>query len=170
MKKKADPSRFYIKKEDLEKVVLEYQGKVREAEKEGKPLPSQPNAFGLYIMDLCKGVSENHSFVRYSWKDMMVDDAVEACCKAIMNYDPTKVTKTNNIFNYFTMIAWRAFQNRINLERKQNYIKHKNFREMHTIDAIKGNLIIDSSANEYTDRVISEYEEKYINKKKNKKS
>lgn len=168
-KKPTDPNKFYIQKEDLERVVLEYQATVEGCRKIGKPIPNQPNVFGEYIFDLCNGLSNHPKFIRYTnnWKDMMVDDAIEVCCKAILKYDPTKITKTNNIFNYFTMIAYHAFQGRINIEKKQNYIKHKNYRERHTIDEIEGNFTRDASDNEYTDKVISEFEE-FLRKKKEK--
>src|SRR5437764_781068 len=119
MKKKVN----YIKKEELLKVVLDYQVLVKQTTLEGKSIPSQPNLFGKFILDLCNRLSTRYNFNGYSYKDMMVDDAILTCCKAITKFDPTK---TDNIFNYFTTIAWRAFQLRIIEERKQTAIKHKN--------------------------------------------
>jgi hypothetical protein len=168
-KKPSDPNKFYIQKEDLEKVVLEYQERARFCRENGQIIPNQPNVFGMYIFDLCNGLSNHPKFIRYTnnWKEAMVDDAIEVCCRAITKFDPAKITKTNNIFNYFTMIAYHAFQNRINIEKKQNYIKHKNYRELHTIDEVTGNFSRDSTDNEYTDKVITEFEE-YLRKKKEK--
>lgn len=96
----------------------------------------------------------------------MVGDAIEHCCKAVLkfNYEKMKASKTNNIFNYFTMVAWRAFQFRIIEERKQNAIKHKHYQHTYRINELQGEQIADASNNEYSNKVIEEYEEKHLNK------
>lgn len=53
----------------------------------------------------------------------MVCDGIENCVAAIDNFNPEK---SNNAFGYFTQIAYNAFLRRIDKERKQQYVKHKN--------------------------------------------
>ena len=54
----------------------------------------------------------------------MIPDAMCDCVTAVNNFDPDK---TNNPFVYFTEVAWNAFIRRIDKEKKQNAIKHKNY-------------------------------------------
>lgn len=162
IRKPNDPSRHYIKKEDLLRVVLEYQDKVRHAEANALPIPAQPDLFGRYILLLCQNLGTRYNFSRYSYIDMMIDDGIEHCIKAIMKFDKTK---TDNIVNYFTTVAWRAFQQRIIEERKQNAIKHRHYQHTFRINELNGGeMITDASNNEYSNRVIEEYEAKHLNK------
>lgn len=162
IRKPHDPSKHYIKKEDLLKAVMEYQAKVHQCAAEAKPLPQQPDIIGRYVMMLCQQLGTRYNFSRYSYIDMMIDDGIEHCIKAITKFNPTK---TDNIFNYFTTVAWRAFQQRIIEERKQNAIKHRHYQHTFRINELNGGeMITDASNNEYSNRVIEEYEQKHLNK------
>jgi DNA-directed RNA polymerase specialized sigma24 family protein len=52
----------------------------------------------------------------------MISDAIEKMVRYIHNFDPTK---SENAFAYFTQFAYNAFIQRINFEKKQQYIKAK---------------------------------------------
>lgn len=92
---------------------------------DGGAVPRPNNYIGRCIMKICNGLSLDWHFREYSqhWKEDMVCDAVENCCAAIDNFNPEK---SNNAFGYFTQIAYNAFLRRIDKERKQQYVKHKN--------------------------------------------
>jgi len=70
-------------------------------------------------------LSHKSNFIRYTYREEMVMDAVENCLKAIHNYDLSTATRTGrpNAFAYFTQIAWYAFLRRIAKEKKQQDIK-----------------------------------------------
>ena len=76
-------------------------------------------------------MSHKANFVRYTYREEMVMDAVENCLKAIENYNIDKATRTGkpNAFAYFTQIAWYAFLRRIEKEKKQQDIKMKYLSE-----------------------------------------
>lgn len=163
MRKTTKKPLHYIKKEDLLNSVMTYQAKYKQALADGKPIPLQPNDFGKYILALCYGLSTRYNFNQYTFKDMMVEEAIENSCKAILKFDPTK---TDNIFNYFTTIAWRAFQARILKEREEHAIKHKYYQHTYRIAELAGNQsLIDFSNNEHSNRIIDEYEKAKNNKK-----
>jgi DNA-directed RNA polymerase specialized sigma24 family protein len=97
----------------------------------------------------------------------MISDGIIDCIAAVDNFNPDR---TNNPFAYFTQIAWNAFIRRIHKEKKQTYIKHKNFENAFLMN----NLWTDAEnihlkANEYSDEVVRSYENKLTNIKKNSK-
>jgi HD superfamily phosphohydrolase len=57
----------------------------------------------------------------------MVGDAIENCIKAFDNFNPELY---NNPFAYFTQIASFAFLRRIEMEKKQQYVKFKMLEEL----------------------------------------
>jgi len=96
-----------------------------------------------------------------TFRDEMVDDAVENVIYAVPFFDPAK---SNNPFGYFTLVAWRAFIRRIQAEQKQNYIKHKNF-EKNFIES--GGTT--GTPNEYSREVIEKFERRLAEQKKKSK-
>jgi len=82
------------------------------------------NYIGQAILLICNNLSRKPNFSGYSFKNEMVSDAICDCVTAVNNFDPDK---TNNPFAYFTQVAWNAFIRRIDKEKKQNAIKHKNY-------------------------------------------
>jgi DNA-directed RNA polymerase specialized sigma24 family protein len=104
----------------------------------------------------------------YSYKDEMIADAIENCVSAAHSFDPEK---SNNPFAYFTQIAWNAFIRRISKEKKQAYIKHKNFEQTNLLDdLLEENYIAGTKTHtEYSDIIIKNFEEKLVKtQKKNK--
>ena len=79
------------------------------------------------FLKIAEGLSHKSNFIRYTYREEMVMDAVENCLKAIKNYDIETATRTGtpNAFAYFTQIAWYAFLRRIDKEKKQQDIKLK---------------------------------------------
>lgn len=153
----------YINNDDLVKAILDWQFKCRDADQIGKEWPRQSDYIGRCIMQICNGLASRYNFANYSYRDEFVDDGIEACVNAIKSFN---IEKTNKAFVYLTMVAFRAFQRRIIFERKQNAVKHKNFQHNFTLAALDGRLV-DSGMqpNEYSNRVIDEYETKHMQPK-----
>jgi hypothetical protein len=100
---------------------------VQKAKKSDKKLPIVPDYIASCFLKICEGLSHKANFVRYTYREEMVMDAVENCLKAIENYNIEAATRTGkpNAFAYFTQISWFAFLRRIEKEKKQQDIKLK---------------------------------------------
>jgi hypothetical protein len=120
------------------------------------------NYIGFCIMQICKNLSMKRNVIGYSYRDEMVDDGIENCVYAVPHFNPEK---SNYPFSYFTMVAWRAFIRRIQMEKKQNYIKHKNFSNRFSLEGAASG----GTPNEFSHQVIDDFERKLTeNKKKSK--
>lgn len=71
---------------------------------------------GQCILDICYNLANKYNFIGYTFKEEMIEDAVENCVKAVINFKPE--IPTNNAFGYFTLIAYRAFLRRIKKEAR----------------------------------------------------
>lgn len=125
MKPKDKP--HYVNNKDFSLAVVEYVKLVKEAQGNGQEIPKVPNYVALSFLKIAEGLSHKGNFIRYTYRDEMVMDAVENCLKAINNYDIDAATRTGmpNAFAYFTQICWYAFLRRIAKEKKQQDIKLK---------------------------------------------
>ena len=90
-------------------------------------IPVVPDYVAQCFLRIAEGLSHKANFVRYTYREEMVMDAVENCLKAIENYDIEAATRSGkpNAFAYFTQISWYAFLRRIQKEKKQQDIKLK---------------------------------------------
>ena len=94
----------------------------------------------------------------------MISDGVIDCIAAVDNFNPER---TNNPFAYFTQIAWHAFLRRIAKEKKQTYIKHKNFENSFLMNELwEGESNMQMISNEYSAEVVKSYEDKLTKTKK----
>ena len=129
MKPKEKP--HYVSNRDFSNAVVEYCTTVKKAKEEGKPHPVVTNYIATCFLKIAEGLSHKANFVRYTYREEMVMDAVENCLKAIENYDIEAATRSGkpNAFAYFTQISWFAFLRRIQKEKKQQDIKMKYIAE-----------------------------------------
>ena len=115
----------YVNNRDFSNAVVEYVTEANEAIGADKDVPVVPNYIAECFLKICEGLSRKSNFVRYSYREEMVMDAVENCLKAIKNYNVENATRSGkpNAFGYFTQIAWFAFIRRIQKEKKQQDTK-----------------------------------------------
>ena len=125
MKPKQKP--HYVNNKQFSQSVVDYVKTVKAAEAEGKDLPVVPDYIAQCFLKIAQGLSHKANFIRYTYREEMVMDAVENCLKAIENYSIEAATRTGkpNAFAYFTQITWYAFLRRIAKEKKQQDIKFK---------------------------------------------
>ena len=125
MKPKQKP--HYVNNKEFSLSVVDYVKLVNEAQAKGKPLPIVPDYIATCFLKIAQGLSHKANFIRYTYREEMVMDAVENCLKAVENYDIAAATRTGkpNAFAYFTQITWYAFLRRIAKEKKQQDIKLK---------------------------------------------
>src|SRR5210317_872062 len=134
----------YVNNADFSNAVVEYVQSANEAKASNQTVPIVPNYIAECFLRISEGLSHKSNFIRYTYREEMVMDAVENCLKAIHNYDLSTATRTGkpNAFAYFTQISWYAFLRRIAKEKKQQDVKLKyleksgieNFVDLDTAD------------------------------------
>ena len=127
MPRRNKKSEHYVNNADFSQAVVTYVRTVNEAKQARKTLPVVPDYIAQCFLSIAEGLSHKSNFIRYTYREEMVMDAVENCLKAIENYDIEAATRTGkpNAFAYFTQITWYAFLRRIAKEKKQQDIKLK---------------------------------------------
>lgn len=130
----------YVNNADFSKAVVEYVKETNEYKKNGEEPPKIPDYIAQCFLRIAEGLSHKHNFIRYTYREEMVMDAVENCLKAIENYNIETATRTGkpNAFAYFTQITWFAFLRRISKEKKQQDIKLKYLLKSSVEDFIDG--------------------------------
>ena len=117
----------YVNNQEFSAAVVDYVGTVKEAKDAGKPIPVVTDYVATCFLRIAENLSHKSNFIRYTYREEMVMDAVENCLKAIGNYNLEAATRSGkpNAFAYFTQITWYAFLRRIAKEKKQQDIKLK---------------------------------------------
>ena len=115
----------YVNNADFSQAVVDYVTLVEEAKESKKAIPKVPDYVAKCFLRIAEGLSHKANFIRYTYREEMVMDAVENCLKAISNYNLEAATRTGkpNAFAYFTQISWFAFLRRIAKEKKQQDVK-----------------------------------------------
>ena len=127
MAKTRRQSIHYVNNAEFSQAVVEYVRTVDTAKADKTTIPKVPDYIAQCFLRIAEGLSHKANFIRYTYREEMVMDAVENCLKAIHNYDIDAATRTGkpNAFSYFTQITWYAFLRRIAREKKQQDIKMK---------------------------------------------
>ena len=117
----------YVNNATFSQAVVDYVSHVEKCKKEKESVPKVPDYIAQCFLRIAEGLSHKANFIRYTYREEMVMDAVENCLKAISNYNLEAATRTGkpNAFAYFTQITWFAFLRRITKEKKQQDIKLK---------------------------------------------
>ena len=125
VKKRRSRGEDYVNNKEFSQALFEHVSGVKEDIAEGKEPRPLSNYIGECFLKICYGLSKSPNFVKYTYRDDMVMDAVENCIKAANNYNFDAPTRTGsaNAFSYFTQISYFAFLRRIAKEKKQVAIK-----------------------------------------------
>ena len=117
----------YVNNKEFSWAVVDYCKTIADAKIKEEKLPVVTDYIAKCFLRISEGLSHKSNFVRYTYREEMVMDAVENCLKAIENYNIEAATRTGkpNAFAYFTQISWYAFLRRIAKEKKQQDIKMK---------------------------------------------
>lgn len=88
------------------------------------PLRYHPDGdyIGACILKICSNLSCSANFIGYSYRDEMIDDAVETCIKYIRAFDPDK---SHYAFTYFSKTAYYAFIRRLKREKQHAILKYR---------------------------------------------
>jgi hypothetical protein len=125
MVKEKRASIHYVNNKEFSLAVVEYCKHIAEAKENKQPIPIVPNYIASCFLKIAEGLSHKSNFIRYTYREEMVMDAVENCLRAIENYNIDAATRTGlpNAFAYFTQISWYAFLRRIAKEKKHQEIR-----------------------------------------------
>lgn len=153
MKPKEKP--HYVNNRQFSESVVEYCTRLKEAREKETSLPIVTNYIAECFLKIAEGLSHKSNFVRYTYREEMVMDAVENCLKAIENYDIDAATRSGNpnAFAYFTQISWYAFLRRIQKEKKQQDIKLKYIFEADVSQFLEENLEGDYDSQPFVDQL-----------------
>jgi DNA-directed RNA polymerase specialized sigma24 family protein len=164
---KPKTKKHYVNNKDLYLAMVAWKEKVELAKPDGRRQPIIPDYVGTCFMLICNKLSTKPNFMNYSYRDEMVADAIENCVSAAHSFDPAKST---NPFAYFTQIAWNAMLRRIAKEKKQSYVKHKNFEHINMFGELSAEVNHGQKLhNEYSEDLIRNFEEKLLKNSKKAK-
>ena len=146
----------YVNNKEFSLAVVDYCKNLQEAkENNAENLPLVPNYIASCFLKIAEGLSHKSNFIRYTYREEMVMDAVENCLKAIENYNLETATRTGkpNAFAYFTQITWYAFLRRIAKEKKQQDIKLKYLTSsaLETFVEVEGDTLANTVAQQFVD-------------------
>lgn len=155
MAREKRQSIHYVNNAEFSASVVAYVKIVQEAKTAKEPLPIVTDYIAQCFLKIAEGLSHKSNFIRYTYREEMVMDAVENCLKAIENYNIEAATRTGkpNAFAYFTQISWYAFLRRIAKEKKQQDIKFKFIASSGVEDfmTLDGNASTQSVAGHFVD-------------------
>ena len=139
MSAKAKAKPHYVNNRDFSEAVMDYAISVRKANQKNQTIPTVTDYIAKCFIRIAEGLSHRPNFVRYTYREEMVMDAVENCLRAINNYNIETATRTGkpNAFSYFTQICYFAFIRRITKEKKQQDIKFKFIEKMGIDDFVQ---------------------------------
>ena len=147
----------YVNNKEFSQAVVDYVERVNEAEAAGEEVPIVPDYIAECFLKIAEGLSHKPNFIRYTYREEMVMDAVENCLKAIMNYNIDAATRTGtpNAFAYFTQISYYAFLRRLAKEKRQHDIRFKYMEDAGADQFLEetGDVTIDSSNRAFVDEL-----------------
>lgn len=145
---KAKQRPHYVNNKEFSLAVVDYVKSADAAKKAGGDQPTVPNYIASCFLKIAEGLSHRPNFIRYTYREEMVMDAVENCLRAIHNYNIETATRTGNpnAFAYFTQISYYAFIRRITKEKKQADIKTRFIEKMGIEDFIEMGMDQDGAA------------------------
>lgn len=124
----APKERHFVNNAAFYEALVKRRAEVEANEVAGLPKPQISDFIGECILSIATRLATKHQFSGYSYKNEMINDAVEHCCRYIDSFD---TDKTKNPFSYYTQACYYAFLGRIKSEQKDLYVKCKS-----TIDAV----------------------------------
>jgi hypothetical protein len=150
--------RNYINNRSLYEAMVEYKDKLNIAIETGEAKPKVTKYIGESILLINNNLAKKPNFSGYTYKQEMISDGITDCLAAVDNFKPER---SNNPFGYFTQIAKNAFIRRIHKEKKQTYIKHKNYElSMLTATSSQRYQIQQVKLHEASEEIINSFEEK----------
>lgn len=150
----AKKSVHYVNNAHLYEAMVEYRAKCWEAEDAGDPKPQIPEYIGECLLKIAQRLATKPNFINYTYKEEMISDGIENCVNYLNNFNPDK---SKNPFAYFTQIIYYAFLRRIQKEKKQLYIKHKQLENAMIMDELS-----DGEGGQWTPNLNTDYMNDFV--------
>lgn len=107
--------------------------------------PEPPLVLVKGIIQISENLGTKSNFNGYSYIDEMVSAAIEKCFVAL-KCRKFNVERSDNPFAYFTTIAFNEFRKVLNIEKKETYIKHKEYQDfIHTMSLMGVSVDLDNN-------------------------
>jgi hypothetical protein len=156
--------RNYINNREMFDVICQWQDDCRVAEADGNERPQMPNYLAECFMQIANRYATKPNFAYYPFREEMVSDSILTCVKYCKNFNREK---SNNPFAYFTQFVKNTFLQRINAEKKNLYLKYKNYQELQLSEQLNGDEgLAAPDLNEISHEFIRGFEEKMLSEKK----
>lgn len=126
--RKTKVKQNYIDNTKFLEEIKVHKAKSKAAKEAGKEPPRINDYLGECLLKIAQRMSYRPEFIRYSFVEDMVLDAIENMLTYFDNFDPDHVGTRSGIvtpFGYFSQITYYAFQRRILKEQKYRYTKCK---------------------------------------------
>jgi hypothetical protein len=94
MARQKKQSIHYVNNAEFSQAVVDYVTVVNECQKNNTEIPKVPDYIAQCFLRISEGLSHKSNFIRYTYREEMVMDAVENCLKAILNYNLEAATRT----------------------------------------------------------------------------
>lgn len=157
----------YIDNVKFQEEMVKYHKARQAAIAADKQQPIASDFIGKAIWDIARQYSTKSKFFGYSnlWKEEMIQDAIEFCVRYGINaYD---CENYSNPLAYFTQVVHFQFIRRIQLEKKEQYIRLKSRLDNQHLISLSHNHYLPADQ-DAANQLIKEYEEKLEKKKLNK--
>jgi len=149
-------SKHYINNREMFNKLCEYLDACKKAKEKDKEFPQVPDYLAQCFLQIAKRLARKPNFSGYSFIEDMKSDGVLDCIKYIKTFKPER---SNNPFAFFTQAIKNAFIRRIENEKKQLYIKYKNYKALQLEDDITGMKGIGSKdLNDISNAFIEDFE------------
>ncbi len=155
--RKPRANKNYVNGPDFYIALVDYNKKLKETKEAGTPSPQISRYIGECIIQIAENLGKKINFAAYSFRQEMVSDAIEKMIECVDKYDVEYNKEKPNPFAYFSQISWNIFLQRIAKEKKEQYLKHKNFDRLYSHEFLENE---DALNNEEHNRVIEEFESK----------
>lgn len=161
---KKPRKRNYVNNRAMLESICQWQDDCILAEAEGKEQPMMPNYLAECFMQIANRYATKPNFYNYPFKEEMVSDAILTCVKYCKNFNREK---SNNPFAYFTQFVKNTFLQRIKIEKKNLYLKYKNYQDLQIGEQLNGDEgLAAPDLNDISHEFIRSYEEKLVEEKK----
>ena len=84
----------YVNNAEFSLSVVNYVKTVSEAKENNDVLPIVPDDIAISFLKIAENLSHKSNFIRYTYREEMVMDAVENCLKAVENYNIDAKTRS----------------------------------------------------------------------------
>ena len=116
--KKKKP--HYVNNREFSEKVVEHCQSTLDAIRDGKQEPRIPEYIGECFLKIAEGLSHKPNFVRYTYRDEMVMDAVENCIKALITITSKLLQGQVNLMPLRTSHRYLTSHFCVVLQRRKN--------------------------------------------------